>query len=433
MSILTAEKVTNLYLYGSETKPTSIIDQSLIRPQNDPVLEISVNGNDFMQTGPGRFAYPVLWDVVTKFFNLNVGLQAGTYTEKSLRNIFGISINDATKILQQYNYDDGKDNYAERVYIWNSGKYEIDDSALFVVKPNGNRVIEHLAVIPLGPKGLEGAHGGILDNFDLVGGNAFTNVGNYYLESRIDPSDIGHKVNIEITDVTNFRTYTIANFVTDIQKYNTSYDNTVSIAPKLATEGSALVEQLFNTGSIKFLHGNIPVLYGTNSDDSLSWAKLVDAPLLNPYKSNGVVLVAGAGNDVLTGASYADTLLGGAGNDTLIGGLNKDTLTGGTGTDKFDFNVLRESGAAVAQMDVITDFNHAQIDKIDLHDLDANAALSGNQNFIFIGSATFSSAGQVRFDSAKHILYVSNDADTTAEFAVQLNGVTSLQSSDFIL
>jgi DNA-binding beta-propeller fold protein YncE len=170
MNILTAEEITNLYLYGTPTTPTNLADESLIRPNNTAPLEISVDGNVFMQTGPGRFALPVLWDVVNEFFNLNSGLQPGTYTEQQLRTLLGISTEDGLQTVQQYNYDDGLDNYAERSYIWNSGSYEININAVFVVDANGNRHIENFAVIPVGPKGSNGANGGELDNFDFEGG-----------------------------------------------------------------------------------------------------------------------------------------------------------------------------------------------------------------------------------------------------------------------
>lgn len=44
-------------------------------------------------------------------------------------------------------------------------------------------------------------------------------------------------------------------------------------------------------------------------------------------------IIAGSGNDILTGTTAANSLTGGAGNDTLTGGLGNDTLAGGTGTD----------------------------------------------------------------------------------------------------
>ena len=48
-------------------------------------------------------------------------------------------------------------------------------------------------------------------------------------------------------------------------------------------------------------------------------------------------LLGGAGNDVLEGDDGTDTLNGGAGNDRLSGGAGNDILTGGTGTDVVDY------------------------------------------------------------------------------------------------
>jgi len=44
-------------------------------------------------------------------------------------------------------------------------------------------------------------------------------------------------------------------------------------------------------------------------------------------------ILAGAGNDVITGSAGADNISGEAGNDTLSGGLGADTLNGGAGND----------------------------------------------------------------------------------------------------
>ena len=45
------------------------------------------------------------------------------------------------------------------------------------------------------------------------------------------------------------------------------------------------------------------------------------------------VVIAGAGDDSLTGSAAADTLTGGAGADTIDGGAGDDMLDGGTGAD----------------------------------------------------------------------------------------------------
>ena len=137
-------------------------------------------------------------------------------------------------------------------------------------------------------------------------------------------------------------------------------------------------------------------------------------------------------HDLLTGTDGANKLNGLAGNDTLIGGFGADTLTGGVGADTFKYNSVADSTSK--NHDVITDFKHAQSDKIDLSAIDANLVLTGNKTFTFIGSAAFNSdaTGQLRFDSKTSTLYGSINADSTPEFAVVLTGVKSFVIDDLI-
>lgn len=143
-------------------------------------------------------------------------------------------------------------------------------------------------------------------------------------------------------------------------------------------------------------------------------------------------LTGNAAANVLNGSIGNDTLIGAAGNDVLIGGAGTDNLTGGIGADRFDFNALSEMGLGSLH-DAIADFKTSEGDKIDLSTLDANAgSLTTNEGFSFIGSAAFNAnaTGQLRF--AGGILYGSTDADTAAEFEIQLIGVSSLTGVDFI-
>jgi hypothetical protein len=64
------------------------------------------------------------------------------------------------------------------------------------------------------------------------------------------------------------------------------------------------------------------------------------------------------------------------------------------------------------------------------------ATLTVNEGFTFIGSQAFSStdaSGQLHFDALTHTLSGSTDADSQAEFSIQLTGISSLSASDFIL
>jgi Ca2+-binding RTX toxin-like protein len=154
------------------------------------------------------------------------------------------------------------------------------------------------------------------------------------------------------------------------------------------------------------------------------------------------VLTGTTGNNTLTGGKLADVLSGGSGNDslsggdgidTLVGGTGKDTLVGGTGNDIFDFNALSDTGITSSTWDVISDFVRGQ-DKIDLSTLDANTATTTNDAFngtLIASTASFTTAGQLKLVSG--VLYGNTDADSTAEFAIQLTSITALSAADFIL
>jgi Ca2+-binding RTX toxin-like protein len=146
----------------------------------------------------------------------------------------------------------------------------------------------------------------------------------------------------------------------------------------------------------------------------------------------------GSGSDTLigierlTGSDYNDTLTGNAKVNVLTGGMGADTLTGGGGKDIFDFNALSDMGALSGNADIITDFVRGQ-DKIDLSTLDANTATTANDGFSgFIDNTTsFSAAGQLMFLDG--VLYGSTNTDSSAEFAIQLTGITALDNSDIRL
>ena len=105
--------------------------------------------------------------------------------------------------------------------------------------------------------------------------------------------------------------------------------------------------------------------------------------------------VGGSGNDKLTGNHAANLLKGGAGadrlsglggSDILDGGAGADFLLGGAGADVFNFNSTQDSPTNAR--DTIQDFVRGS-EHIDLHNIDANTALAGDQGFLFIGGSPF--------------------------------------------
>lgn len=143
------------------------------------------------------------------------------------------------------------------------------------------------------------------------------------------------------------------------------------------------------------------------------------------------------GDDRLFGGSANDKIDGGKGNDVIAGGYGADILTGGKGSDTFVF--LSEFDSLSCSRDIITDLN-CHYDKIDLSAIDANAALSGDQGFIFAGptDARCVEANSVTwyYDKDSDRTYILADTDgatAAAEIEIVLAGRVPLTHDNFVL
>ena len=134
------------------------------------------------------------------------------------------------------------------------------------------------------------------------------------------------------------------------------------------------------------------------------------------------------------GRAGNDTINGGEGDDWLLGGAGRDTLNGGADADSFRFRFASDSAAGSTLRDQILGFE-AGLDLIDLTQVDANANLTGNQAFAFIGTAAFGSiAGQLRLvTGANSILQGDVNGDGLADFEVQFNAIATVSVNDILL
>lgn len=218
---------------------------------------------------------------------------------------------------------------------------------------------------------------------------------------------------------------------TDTADYSASH---AAVAVSLATgtgqggdaEGDTLfgIENLTGSALNDVLTGdaNANTLTGGAGDDTLDGGDGTD------------LLIGGGGNDVLVGGAGRDTLKGGNGNDTLIGGNGTDVMSGGAGADTFAFAKTVESTAA--NPDTVTDFSHAEGDRIDLSLFDANTTVGGHQHFVFDGTSAIVAAGHLSYSvdgngDATVKGYVN--ADATPDIVIKLTHVTTLVVGDFIL
>lgn len=139
-------------------------------------------------------------------------------------------------------------------------------------------------------------------------------------------------------------------------------------------------------------------------------------------------LFGSSGDDTLRGGGSDDDLFGGRNDDRLIGGSGADQLTGGLGADVFEFRAVEHSPHAGA-WDTIRDFERG-LDRIDLDPLSATP-------FVFVGTSGFSGTGpEIRIQQVGNSdmrVVADVDGDGQADLRIELTGVTTLSSGDFIL
>ena len=153
----------------------------------------------------------------------------------------------------------------------------------------------------------------------------------------------------------------------------------------------------------------------------------------------GDTLTGTDGNNEIIGMNGADVIDGRGGNDLIYGELGRDTLTGGTGADKFLFHTPPAAG----NVDTITDFSHAQGDKIVLS-ASTYSGIAAKPGSFLPQTAFYKGAGvTAAHDADDHIIYNTTngnlyyDADgmggTAAVLVATLQGHPTLLYSDIIL
>jgi Ca2+-binding RTX toxin-like protein len=188
--------------------------------------------------------------------------------------------------------------------------------------------------------------------------------------------------------------------------------------------------------TVASLSGTTAVDYvlGALGDGETATATLVTTDQkLTASSSDDSAVRGGLGDDTLVGLGGNDTLVGGDGNDLLSGGGGNDLLIGGAGSDRFNFPNSYVGGGGV---DTVSDFVHSAGDRINVHSIDANTHITGDQDFTFIGAGGFSHvAGQLRYaalSTTQAVVQGDVNGDGVADFSIKVVGTGTLASSDFI-
>ena len=268
-------------------------------------------------------------------------------------------------------------------------------------------------------------------------GNDFINI----YETKETSGAVGHEVNLNAIG----NTYQMGLGVDEIYM-DASYSRLGDYFNISATETGMVTITNASGGTVKVAGAerlqftNLTINLGTAASEVLNGSTGSDKFL---FGLNGNDTINGlGGSDTLMGGNGNDTLDGGSGIDLLQGGKGKDTLIGGTEADTFDFNKITDMSNVATKRDIITDFKHAEGDKIDLLTIDADSITTGNQKFTLVAGSVFHNvAGElivVQEDLAgtandKTIVMGDIDGVGGADFHIQLTGLINLVASDFIL
>ena len=147
----------------------------------------------------------------------------------------------------------------------------------------------------------------------------------------------------------------------------------------------------------------------------------------NPYEY--VIVQGSAHDDVLIGGAEQQ---GEAGNDRLVATAETALMTGGAGDDTFAFTF---DPHALASSPEVVDFNPGLGEVIDLSAIDAKTGGADNA-FTWLGTGAFDGlAGEARYEvqGGQTVIQLQTDKDAAVDYAIALDGVFSLQASEFVL
>jgi len=310
MTILTKEQVTNLFLYGTEEKPTDLTDEALLtRAAGSTTISEALFMSEIWGGGKLNFS---MFEHVRRFLQGEGSFSSGPKTQAQVLAEFGLSPENYHIEKQLVDYNDGSEDFYEKVYIWNTGRFILHDNVRFIVESNGDRRIENLAIVTFDS-----------ENFDFVttpDNGLPGRLGNALFESAIDPQGIGQTVTINFNrDITEFRQqYVLSDLNSDLQSTieissTGHYMNRLAFAINGVTDIIPALTSVISDPAVQIVDGR-KVIYGTSQSDELYSTLYSDRGSIY----FGVHFVAGNSDDILYGSIGSDVFEGGIGNDTYV-------------------------------------------------------------------------------------------------------------------
>ena len=192
------------------------------------------------------------------------------------------------------------------------------------------------------------------------------------------------------------------------------------IAPYMSEDG---LMPLLDFSKASALQGNVSV-----TESALTGSALTQLQSLYAYTRSAVALsiTDTAGHtvivDVLSNRTEGDPNNNDLNNIVLAENISRANI--------YHFNTIADS--TISAPDLIPEF-HLGIDKLDFSQIDANTSLAGSQHFTFTGSTA--SAHSIWYATSGNdiVLYANDGGGNTADMAIKLAGIHSINTNDLIL
>ncbi len=157
--------------------------------------------------------------------------------------------------LQQWQYSDGRNDLGERTYIFNTSGYALPTDAVFVVEADGTRHIKNYAILPGD------------DNFDFKSSDGLATLTSSWVQSNVDPGNIGRSVGIKFNDASKDaivrRDYTQNDYVADATRLANTYHPLQGIQT-LFNESDSILQ---STGQMTSATVSGPISWAFSQDD----------------------------------------------------------------------------------------------------------------------------------------------------------------------
>lgn len=430
MTLPTIHEVTSMFLYGTETPPDNFIDNDLTADRG--TTRIDVDTDEFLDPddGPGRFVVAsnsvmmqrffetAAADYTSGIFSAHQDASTGivTMSKDELDEIYGLTANNiwhGIRVDNKWVYDD-LDDYAARTYIYGNISFKISEDVDFVIYPDGRLEVKNFSL-----EVLDG------DDFDWTTrvDDILTMLGNTVLKRAIDPSGIGQRVLLDFDAATPY-VYTQEHFNDDVDRAGSI--STVLNLLSISQAMGGVINDLYEEGTIQTVMDGKLVLYGSDNADTIgpylsrTGVNVSDRGLdlpnpLHEHTDDGLIYVAGAGNDTVAGTGADDVLFGGSGTDSLFGGGGDDFIF-------FDFadgaNVNggagRDVAVALGQGGVTIDMAAQALECVIGCDGSDTITVSGGSDALFAAGGGSTDTFNVTYDDEEgpKVLWGGAGADT---------------------